>query len=179
MDEENTDKNNCVGVNFDIEVCDLDIMADDSNDGVFDPHTDQLLIAMDEKLMREGMESQSSEIVDEEPPAKVSIPDKSTLLGMENQSSEIVDEEPPAKVSKPDKSQLLEFIDKGLNKNTKIKTKKDAEKFLDFVKSQGETRDLTELSQSELDFHFGSYIMQLRKPDGDFYEPSTITSIHR
>ena len=160
MDKVDIDNNICSGVNFDIEIRDLNIspntMADDSSDGVFDEHTDQLLISMDQKLMEQDMDSQNSEVLEEEPPPP-----------------------PPPKKSKPDKTVLLEFIDQGLNKNTKIKTEKDAKKFCDYIRSQGENRDVTELSQSEVDFLFGSYIMQLRKPDGDFYEPSTITSIHR
>ena len=182
MNKDGTNKNTLSGVTFDIEICDLDIlpnMTEESSDGVFDEHTDQLLISMDEQLMQQGM-SQSSEIVDDVPPANSQSSEKEAdVPPAKSQSSEIVDEGPPAKMVKPDKSHLLAFIDMGLNKNTKRKTQKETGRFIDYVESQGESREITELTPNEMDYHVGSFFMQLKKPNGDLYEPSTLTSYQR
>ena len=83
------------------------------------------------------------------------------------------------KTERLDKTSLLEFIDQGINKNTRTKTERDARRFLDYLKSRGETRPVTQFTSSDLDFYVGTFFMQLTKQNGDPYEPSTITSIHR
>ena len=74
------------------------------------------------------------------------------------------------------KDKLLEFIDGGVNKQTKAKTDRDAQRFLDFLHVTGEERVLKHIPSGEMDAYLGTFFMDLRKKNGDFYEPTTITS---
>ena len=42
-----------------------------------------------------------------------------------------------------------------------------------------ETREIHHIEPDNLDTCLGSWLMSLQRPNGDDYEPSTITSIHR
>ena len=74
------------------------------------------------------------------------------------------------------KEKLLEFIDGGVNKETKAKTDRDAQRFLDFLHVAGEERSLKTIPKNEMDAYLGTFFMDLRKKNGDLYEPTTITS---
>ena len=74
---------------------------------------------------------------------------------------------------------LLRYIDQGQNENTRRKTERDARRFTDFMKVRGEEREITQIPRSELEHHLGVFFMELKKANGEEYEPSTITSIHR
>ena len=140
-----------------IDIFDNNQMAPVPNDNAnpFDSDTDEILINMDESLMQDSDDVSQHQISDQP------------------------EEEPAPKVSKPDKSHLLKFIDQGYNKNTKVKTERDVSKFIKYMRSQGEEREMTDLSNPELNILVGAYFMQLKKANGEPYEPSTITGIHR
>ena len=125
-------------------------------DALFDSDTDEMLIKADNYLMN-NYDTTS-----------------------ENHERDEIDlNGPQPKKVKPDKSELLQFIDQGLNKNTKMKTNRDAGKFIEYMNKHGEHRQMIDLPKPELDYYVGSYLMQLTRPNGEPYEPSTITSIHR
>ncbi|KXJ08133.1 hypothetical protein AC249_AIPGENE22936 [Exaiptasia diaphana] len=68
------------------------------------------------------------------------------------------------------------FIDEQQNKNTLSKTKRDIELLKTFLQSQKESRDIENIPKAELDDYLSSFLVQVRKKDGEEYEPSSLRS---
>ena len=135
-------------VKMDPEVMDFPFQDQPTEFDNFDTETDHLLLTINEPAVLEN----EPKIVEKEP--------------------KIVEKE--RKIV--DKDKLVKFIDGGVNKETKAKTDRDARRFLDFLHVTGEERPLNEISKSEMDAYLGTFFMDLRKKNGDMYEPTTITS---
>ena len=164
--------------NFTMELGGIDIFTatakfsspDRATGESFDSDIDEILMNVDETQLYEENREEASV------PNEIQIADRPTeaFPTFTDQSKEA-----PEQFTTLDKSNLLEYIDQGLNKNTRRKTEKDASLFLEYLKKQGETRDIIEVPSSELDAYIGNFFVQLTKANGNPYEPSTITSIHR
>ena len=77
-------------------------------------------------------------------------------------------------ISPEDVRKLIENED---NQNTKKKTLYDCSKFERFLVLKNESRQMTEIEPEILDEHLANFILSVRKPNGEEYEPSTIRSI--
>ena len=58
---------------------------------------------------------------------------------------------------------MLNFIKDNISLNTKIETKTDVKRFIEFLKVQGEKRQLTDIPPITMDGYVGNFIMDLRK----------------
>ena len=157
MDFEETFDETSSEANFEMNLSDLEENKVNRESPVFDSDTDDVLISVPEQVVNgENIQIQSVSNSNES--------DVENILP------------PPRKTSKSD---LLQYIDKGWNKNTKDKTDRDVRRFTDFLKVRGETRPIENLPRSDLDTQLGAFFMDLKKANGETYEPGTITSIHR
>ena len=142
---------------FEIDLNDFDENQENLETPVFDSDTDDLLLSLDEQIMKgENVDLPQIDIAD--------------------QLSENHEFPPLQNISKDN---LLKYIDNGLNENIRKKTERDVRRFRDFLKMKGETREIARIPPYDLDCHLGLFFMDLKKSNGDPYEPSSITSIHR
>mgnify|MGYP001799088843 CR=1 FL=1 len=74
--------------------------------------------------------------------------------------------------------EMEEFIKQQRNPRTVKKTGVDVKQFIKFLEREPylETRVLTEIPPSELDNYLCHYLLETRKPNGDEYEPDSLTS---
>ena len=63
------------------------------------------------------------------------------------------------------------------NKNTLKKTLSDVAKFERFLLSKSESRKMHEIESDSFDEYLANFILSVRKPSGDQYEPSTIRNM--
>lgn len=80
-------------------------------------------------------------------------------------------------------SDKVTFIDSMKNKNTVRKTKSVMKTFNAFVsrtigKSESDV-EIEKMGPTELDSLIGTFLLSIRKSDGDEYEPDTLTAYHR
>ena len=73
----------------------------------------------------------------------------------------------------------LHYIKTQRAANTVRKTSSDIKKFVSYVRSKNEKRDIATIPANELDTLISQFIMQLKKPNGTSYEPDTVTAIVR
>ena len=64
-------------------------------------------------------------------------------------------------------------------KNTKRKTDSDIRKWYQWCEEHGETRQLKDIPQAELDRLLAHFFISARRKDGTLYEPDTLTSFER
>jgi hypothetical protein len=69
------------------------------------------------------------------------------------------------------------LIENEENKNTLKKTLSDVAKFERFLESKQETKQCHQIEPDLLDEYLANFILSVRKPDGDEYEPSTIRNM--
>jgi len=72
---------------------------------------------------------------------------------------------------------VRKFIENEDNKNTSRKTLSDVQKFQRFLQTKGEQKEIQNIEADILDEYIANYILSVRKPDGQEYEPSTIRNI--
>ena len=66
------------------------------------------------------------------------------------------------------------------NPNTVRKTQQCSTKLAIWLKeNKNETRDIVVIPPIELDIYIGTFCMSIVKPNGDQYEPDSMTSFHR
>ena len=77
--------------------------------------------------------------------------------------------------------QKNDFIDDMKNKNTVRKTVTVMRQFTNWLamSPRNETREINTIQADELDNYIGSFLLSIRKSDGEQYEPDTLTSYHR
>ena len=87
-----------------------------------------------------------------------------------------------AAVKMPDSDELLKFIENNRSKATRQKTNQVFRKFFDFLIKRGNSleneKDIKSLTAEKLDTELGAWLMDLRKHDGNQYEPGTIVSYY-
>ena len=72
---------------------------------------------------------------------------------------------------------LEEFIKEQRGSTTVKKTELDCKKFMTFIQRKySETRSLKEIPPNILDVYLSHFIMEVRKADGEGYEPDSLTS---
>lgn len=79
--------------------------------------------------------------------------------------------------SLPGRDDVQQFINDQENKNTMKKTLSDIKKLDKFMAERGEKRKLHTIPMEELDQHIASFIMTIKKPDGEDYEPTSIRNM--
>lgn len=74
--------------------------------------------------------------------------------------------------------EVKQFVEKQRNQRTVKKTNLDVKKFLRFLQDEpySEKRSLCELSPAELDNYLSHFLLEIRKSDGEEYEPDSLTS---
>jgi translation elongation factor EF-G len=72
---------------------------------------------------------------------------------------------------------VKKFIEAEDNKNTIRKTLADVSRFQQYLAKKGETKAIHNLSVDHLDEYLATYLLSIRKSDGDEYEPVTLRSI--
>ena len=76
-------------------------------------------------------------------------------------------------------AEIANFIEENANENTVKKTKSDLSVFNRWLKSTKETRSLEDIPHERLDILLCLFFKNVRKMDGDEYEPQTLTSFQR
>ena len=73
------------------------------------------------------------------------------------------------------------FVDSMKNKNTVRKTVTVMRQFTNWLEMppRKETREINTIQADELDNYIGSFLLSIRKANGEQYEPDTVTSYHR
>ena len=71
------------------------------------------------------------------------------------------------------------FIAENRNKNTTKKTQSDLNVFYRWAKNVNETRTIENIPEQELDKVLAHFFLNVRKTNGDEYEPDTLTSMLR
>ena len=73
------------------------------------------------------------------------------------------------------------FVDSMKNKNTVRKTVTVMRQFTNWLEMppRKETREINTIQADELDNYIGSFLLSIRKANGEQYEPDTLTSYHR
>lgn len=73
------------------------------------------------------------------------------------------------------------YLKSSKNKNTVRKTESDVKRFKEWlsVAPRCENRDILDIPPIVLDRYLSSFLMDVKKDNGDDYEPDTLTSIHR
>ncbi|XP_060567334.1 zinc finger MYM-type protein 2-like [Ruditapes philippinarum] len=102
----------------------------------------------------------------------------------ENSTSPLNNQERPSN-SNLKKAEFMEIsstdvrilIENEENKNTLKKTLSDVAKFERFLESKQETKQCHQIEPDLLDEYLANFILSVRKPDGDEYEPSTIRNM--
>ena len=102
------------------------------------------------------------------------IPDEDTGL-----TSDSDDETIPAKKMKSAKANLRSYVKGSRNKNTTEKTRRDTEKFKEYLLLDGELRKMEAIPPEELNVYLGGFIKDLKQQNGTEYEPDTVSSIFR
>ena len=118
--------------------------------------------------------SESNVVLNEPPSASASDEPENDRRGR------LINEKRPTfiEVSGMEKDQ---FIEKMKNKNTVRKTEQSIRLFKTWLENEPryDTREPWQIPASELDNYIGSFILSIRKSDGEEYEPDTLTSYHR
>lgn len=75
---------------------------------------------------------------------------------------------------------LLQYIKSKKSLNTVRKTTRDLQRFMRFLAdAHSEYREVFDIPPRTLDVYIGEWILSLKKPNGQMYEPDTLTSFHR
>jgi integrase len=76
---------------------------------------------------------------------------------------------------------LQQFINSKRNHNTTRKTDQCVNRFLKWIQAdpRNDVRPLLEIPVTTMDIYVGGFLMDLKKVNGDLYEPDTLTSFHR
>ena len=75
--------------------------------------------------------------------------------------------------------EVREFIEGQRPDNTKKKTFYDINVWKRFLTSAGEERNIEDIPAKDLNVLMSRFFMEIKKKDGDQYEPATLTSFHR
>ena len=83
-------------------------------------------------------------------------------------------------VTGSDCADLLSYIKSKRNKNTIKKTDKCVKNIRDWLASptRCESRPLEVISPAQLEQYIEGWLLELKKPDGQEYEPDSLTSMH-
>ena len=71
--------------------------------------------------------------------------------------------------------EVMKFIQDQENDNTRRKTESDMKLFKAYCTAKSENRPIESLSPIELDSIFGNFLINVKKQNGDDYEPSSIS----
>ena len=71
---------------------------------------------------------------------------------------------------------LDEFVQFQENKNTLSKTQRDVSLFKTFLVSRNEHREIENIDAKSLDVFIANFLLQVRKKDGEQYEPTSLRS---
>ena len=104
------------------------------------------------------------------------LPNQSNNTSQNEQNPEL--NEPPQKKQKK-REELLEYVQSNRNKNTTIKTNRETGRFLDYLKKEGETRNVRFIPPEDMDTYLGSFLKSLVKKNGEEYEPDSVSSFFR
>ena len=75
---------------------------------------------------------------------------------------------------------LRDFVQGNRNRNTTIKTKRETARFKKYLEEkEEEKRDIHEIPPNELNIYLGGFLKDLKKKNGDDYEPDSVTSFFR
>ena len=79
-----------------------------------------------------------------------------------------------------DMDNLVTYIEKGKNRNTERKIRIGGLRFTNFLKSNGVTSSLTDISKETMNVHLGNYILNFKNAvTGEDVEPDTLSSAFR
>ena len=71
---------------------------------------------------------------------------------------------------------LDEFVQHQENKNTFSKTQRDVSLLKKFLVSRNELREIENIDTKDLDVLMANFLIQVRKKDGEQYEPTSLRS---
>jgi hypothetical protein len=95
-------------------------------------------------------------------------------------SKRIINMEPDIIVSMDENEENTEeFVERMKNYNTKTKTKSDVSKFVEWLASITEHRNLVDIPPKELDNLLARFWLNVRKSDGTEYEPGSLSSFRQ
>lgn len=89
-----------------------------------------------------------------------------------------MDQEKNASVREDLEEGINRFIEQQKNTETAKKTARDVAKVTSYLMKSGEGRDLHLIPPAELDIYLADYFLKCRKPDGEEYEPGSISCIY-
>lgn len=154
---------------FNLDMNDMDLMNLDilwPNDNV-----DDLLLTIDQSDLLPENETNSN---NEEPGENTTeSPNKATEQDSDS------DHEVPQKKMKQTKQSLHDYVQGSKNKNTTDKTRRDTNRFKDYVLLEGEMREIQDIPPPELNIYLGDFIKGLKQKNGKEYEPDSISSFYR
>ena len=86
-----------------------------------------------------------------------------------------------AQATFPTSDPIKDYINSKRNKNTVKKTDLCYKRFRDWLVAppREETRNLLDIPPSAMDRYVAGFLIEIKKPNGDDYEPDTLTSFHR
>ena len=87
--------------------------------------------------------------------------------------------EVPQKKMKQTKQSLHDYVQGSKNKNTTDKTRRDTNRFKDYVLLEREMREIQDIPPPELNIYLGDFIKGLKQKNGKEYEPDSISSFYR
>ena len=76
-------------------------------------------------------------------------------------------------------AEVHDFIEEQRPENTEKKTLYDINVWKRYLTSAGEERNIEDIPAKDLNLHMSRFFMEIKKKDGDQYEPTTLTSFHR
>ena len=93
----------------------------------------------------------------------------------------VVDRDEDIPVEMEERDHLKDYILSKRNKNTVKQTNLQIKKFESWLASSPrcESRPLRDIPVLSMDRYVGSYLLEIKKPDGCDYEPDSLTTIHR
>ena len=76
-------------------------------------------------------------------------------------------------------AEVHDFIEEQRPENTKKKTLYDINIWKRYLSSAGEERNIEDIPAKDLNLHMCRFFMEIKKKDGEQYEPTTLTSFQR
>ena len=169
--------------NFDLGVNDINVCAEEylfDNDGM-----DDILMTISPTVL-ENKENAFPDIQSEIPKNQNEIIQNDEMHQSfdESENDEETDnpvenDAPPSKKFKDAADNLRNFVQGNRNKNTTRKTQKETDRFKRFLVSKKEPREIHHIPPEELDVYLGEFIKDLKKVNGEDYEPDSVSSFFR
>ena len=76
-------------------------------------------------------------------------------------------------------AEVHDFIEEQRPENTKTKTLYDINVWKQYLTSADDERNIEDIPAKDLNLHMCRFFMEIKKKDGEQYEPTTLTSFHR